>query len=154
MPRSVGETEAAYAAAGFTLMELLVVLAILAVMTAVIPSALTNLPSLRFRAAAVGLAETLRQAHDDAIRTGQTVDVIVSPERRLYVASGQPETTFPPVVDKVDAAHDGPDTQGGDKHYQFFGDGSATGGTITLSHEQRRQTVTIVWLTGRVQTDD
>ena len=93
---------------GFSLLELLIVLAILGTLVAVIPSAVAGLPAMRLRSAAVSLGETLRQAHDDAIGTGRAVDVIVSRVRRSYAVRGQIPIDLPPLIDTLEAARDGP----------------------------------------------
>ena len=141
-------------ASGFTLLELLVVLAILAVLIAVVPTAVAGLPAIRLRAAAAAFGETLRQAHDDAVSQGHAVDVAINTRQHSYVASGLPTVALPPVVERIDARRDGPGVQDELTNFRFFADGSATGGTIMLRHGQRRATIVVEWLTGRVRVND
>jgi general secretion pathway protein H len=145
--------EQARGEAGFTLLELLVVLAILGVMVTIVPNILASLPSAHFKAVTASLADTLRQAHDDAIGSGRIVDVAIDSRERSYAIDGQSPVDLPLAVDSIEVDYEGPG-QRGSRSLRFFSDGSATGGRITLRHGQRTAVIRIDWLTGRVRLDD
>jgi general secretion pathway protein H len=155
MRRSGGiEQHGLRAASGFTLLELLVVLAITAALMTIVPRALAGIPTMRFRAAAADMADAMRQAREDAIRTGRTIAFSVDTRQRSYSAAIQHSTTLPEVVDGIDATQDGPGAPDSVRTYRFFADGSATGGIIILHHGRQRAILQVAWLTGRVQVDD
>lgn len=137
---------------GFTLLELLVVLAIIALMFAIVPRATAGLAGFRLRAAAEQLADTLRGLHDHAVRSGQTVEFCLNPQERRYTVSGRGMARrLPAIIDAVSILQDSPINPGETPRFRFFPDGSATAGTITLHHDTRQMVVSIEWLTGRVR---
>lgn len=141
---------------GFSLVELLVVLGILAaVMIVAVPAILTGLPGLRLRSAADELAATLRGLHELAIRRQVTTEFVLNPEARLYETSGTPAPRkLPPVVTGIGftTANILPDDPGA--RIRFYADGTTSGGTIRLEHKELSAWVTVEWLTGRVTRRD
>jgi len=75
---------------GFTLIELLVVLTIIALMMAVVPAIFAGLPSIRLRTAADDMVATLRDLHQQAIRRGETTELIFDSPARAYRVSTDP----------------------------------------------------------------
>ena len=69
---------------GFTLIELLVVLTIMALAMAAVPAIVAGLPGIRLRTAADEMVATLRELHQQAIRRGETTEVILDPAARAY----------------------------------------------------------------------
>jgi type II secretion system protein H len=70
--------------AGYTLTELLVVLAVMGLMVALAPPLLQSAQGgVRARAAAYHLAAQLQDAHDQAVDTGSTVQVNLSPAQTI-----------------------------------------------------------------------
>ncbi|KGM34084.1 hypothetical protein P409_12185 [Inquilinus limosus MP06] len=139
------------AAAGFTLIETLIVLVILAAAMGVIGLAV---PEWRARSAlreaGAGLERLLAQARDTALRRQVPVLVRFDPEdRRIGI----------PVLGRWQAVPAGLDLTltgaaiepGGDTPaLLFLGDGSSSGGLLTLSRGDRRLALRIAWLTGAV----
>jgi general secretion pathway protein H len=145
-------------AEGFTLIELLVVLAIIAALLTLAPAVMAGIPGFRLRAATAQLADTLRQLHDDALRTGApTTFVLDAAHRRFATTAGTGEPVFqvlPEAVDAVALATASPLRPGAQQALTFFPDGSATGGTLRLLHGQHAASIDVDWLTGRVTADD
>lgn len=138
---------------GFTLVEMLVVLAILAVMMAGAPSIFAGLPALKLRAAADGMADTLRGLHDSAIKRGSAQALVLDMVARSYVTTTDlVQHRLPEVVERVEfQGRSVP--PGAPLQVRFFPDGSATASTILLRHGNRSEMVTVDWLTGQVRRD-
>ena len=74
---------------GFTLLELLVVVAIMGLLIGVVVfHGPPRSAGLQTRAAAGALAQTFRTARAAAIATGQNVNVAIDPQRRQFAADG------------------------------------------------------------------
>jgi general secretion pathway protein H len=141
-------------AAGFTLLELLVVLGVLTVVIAV---ALPHLPrgaeAAVVRAAAASVADGLRESRGLAIRGNRPVLFSLDVAARRWVVQGgrsgdlSQDLALALETDRrlLQSREAGA--------IRFFGDGSATGGRIVLSSGGVRATVTVDWLTGRVAVD-
>ena len=138
--------------AGFTLIELLVVLAIMAVLTAGLPAVMAGIPSVRLRAAAAAVADQLRLARDDALRTGRPAHVMVRGGPASLTPATPDDLRLPSEID-VEAATLGFVATDGRTRFRFFPDGSASGGTIRLRQGRRTAVIAIDWLTGRVRVD-
>lgn len=130
-------------AAGFTLLEVLVVLAVLGLMAAlVVARDYGRHPGLEARAAALTVAQALRTARGRAIATDRSVLVSVNPERRALRIGEDPPLRLAPSLTVTHL--------GGPGTIRFAADGSASGGTIELRDGTQRVLVSVDWLTGRV----
>lgn len=117
---------------GFTLLEMLVVIAVMGLALALL--AYAGPPHdrwLQTQAAARHMAATMRQDRGLAIATGRAVVF-----------------TLPPLPDWLSVAAQTP--PGG---LVFQPDGSSSGGQITLADGARQIILRADWLTGRVSTD-
>jgi len=138
--------------AGFTLMEILVVLAIIGLALGLI--AVRGSPgnrTLALEAAATGIAGDLRQARGQAVYGNIPVRLMIDLERRTWSLGNGPRHGLPPEVAveflTIASAVVGKGVAG----VEFAPDGSSTGGTITLRDGARVVRITIDWLTGRVR---
>lgn len=141
--------------AGLTLVELMVVLTIIALATAAVPMIFANLPGIRLRAAAAGMVATLRQLHEEAIRRGETTELVLDLPARSYRLSTDPAPhPLPAVVARLGFESPSLWHPDGSPTVRFFADGSATGATILFKNGARTAAVTVDWLTGRVRRND
>jgi general secretion pathway protein H len=82
--------------AGFTLLELLVVLAIAGMLVALVPAAVSAVvPGTKARTAAYDMASILRDARNLAISQSTPVDVVFDLESASYAIAGSPPTVLP-----------------------------------------------------------
>jgi general secretion pathway protein H len=154
--------------AGFTLIEIVVVLVILGLVLGVVVSrGPMRSRTLELRGVASQVAETLRLARSRAIAANHPVRVIVDVDRRSYRIDTLPAQTLPPGV-SVAVVAIGEETAG--KRLgaiRFDPDGSASGGRIELTQAAqaapgaaapasgaRKVQVGVDWLTGRVSVAD
>ncbi len=139
---------------GFTLVELLVVLAIAGLVIGVAaPIVARGFPSVELASAAQSVEITLRTARGGAISRNREVVFTLDVESRDYgtdldarVQSLSEDIAVRLVVGDREVAGEG---VGG---IRFFPDGSATGGRIELTLEGRRRAIDVDWLTGRIRT--
>ena len=137
---------------GFTLVELLVVLAIAALLMTAVPGLFSAaFPGLELKSAARRTAATLTLARETAIRGGRDVRLLVDIEARRLDLEGYRALQLPERLEiRLDAAAREliDDRRGG---IRFFPDGSSTGGRIVLSSGERGYQVGVNWLTGRIR---
>ena len=137
--------------AGFTLIEMLVVLAILALVMAVIPPLLAGGQArAELDTAGHELAAALRETRSLAIREGRRESFVIDAAGRFRAGDG-PMRPLAPGLGLALATADGGARPSG--AIGFFADGSSTGGKLVLLRGERRSYVTVDWLTGRVALD-
>ncbi|MEJ1968866.1 MAG: GspH/FimT family pseudopilin [Rhizomicrobium sp.] len=144
-PSRIGKS----AQAGFTLTELLVVLAIIGLLVVAAPALLkAALPGTQALAAARSLADDLRMARGMAVSRGTTVTVRFDPQRQTYLQSALHGTRVLP--NHVIFAFDSPAPHA----IAFRADGSSTGGVVLVGSGPQRHRVAADWLTGRITVDE
>lgn len=143
---------------GFTLIELMVVLVILAGVVGVLTLRFDGaLAGMETRSAARDVASALRYARGRAIAGQQETGVAIEVEAREYRLLGLDEERRHALGDRIaidlltDRTSLLSDNEGA---IRFFPDGSSTGGEIILASEAGRYAITIDWLTGRVRIHD
>jgi len=141
--------------AGFTLVELLVVLGILALLALLAgPVVSRALPGATLKTAASNVADALRRVRSDAIVSNAERQLLIDVEGRIVVIGREPERLSLPaelqlrvVVGDTEVAGR---TSGG---IRFFPDGSSTGGRISIAVDDTAYDVRVDWLTGRISLD-
>ncbi len=137
---------------GFTLLELLVVMAILAITYAVVgPSISSGVAGTELKASARQLAAGLRKARSDAVAHRRETVMTVDVEGHQFQLSGDPKIYKLPksvAVKLFTAQSELVNATSGS--VRFFPDGGSTGGRISVSANARNYDVDINWLTGQV----
>ena len=138
--------------AGFTLVETLVALALLAAATAIVaPLFRVPPPATDFRRAVLGFAADLRLARAAAVKTNTAavVDVDVSTGRYRADAAGA-SRALPAGTRLTLVAPPGEQTGPGSGRIRFRPDGSSSGGTLTLARDSLTARVDIDPFTGGI----
>jgi general secretion pathway protein H len=140
--------------AGFTLVEMLAVLVIIA-LTAGAISMLYRSPSsdAQLKTASLTVASRLRDIRSGAMVSGTdrlaVIDVV---QRSMEFGNGIAPLTFPGSIDidvmSADSERLSPSAAG----IRFFPNGSSTGGTINLRSRENAYEIRVNWLTGRVSS--
>ena len=139
---------------GFTLLELLVVLAVISLVVGLaVPRIAGALPGAQIKGAAYDLAVALRAARSHAIRSNQEAVFTLNVESRRYSMAGENKSRDLPAdlrvtLETVRSERYDDDTGG----FRFFPDGTSTGGRITLTGDDREYQIDVDWLTGKIST--
>lgn len=136
---------------GFTMIELLVVLVIMGIVSAVAIPVFTGTSNAEMKGAARQLASGLRLARSEALtQRRETFLVIDLAGRRFKVDREAREYPLPRNVELklFTAQKDLVDDKVG--AIRFYPDGGSNGGRITLTSGERKYEVDVDWLTGRV----
>lgn len=130
---------------GFTLLELLVVLTVLALMYALAAPRLgAGLPGVSARGAARDLVAVLQEGRSLALTEQRQVEVSIDGEARSLQLDGRPQ----PLRGKAEIR--GSDTGTEPVAVLFYPDGSSSGIELRVEQENHRYHVNVDWLTGRV----
>ncbi|WP_439542615.1 GspH/FimT family pseudopilin [Hyphomicrobium sp.] len=139
---------------GFSLVELLVAMGILALILAAIETDTRRATtSFEFRALTIQMAVDLRKARTTAIANSRDVGFAFNASERWYQVDGRDRIPIPASAQMTLVTAKSYVRSIDDARLVFFRDGSSTGGTITLLMDKVRQSISIDWLTGRVQLE-
>ncbi|HHH38726.1 MAG TPA: type II secretion system protein GspH [Sedimenticola sp.] len=153
---SAGSSGRCPGSAGFTLLELLVVLAIAGFIMAVAPPLIARaIPGVELKGAARELAAGLRYARSQAVLRRRPAALTLDLERKRYRVTGRARDHALPQNIDITLLTAEQETRGDRAGaIRFFPTGGSTGGRITLGVGQRRLDVDVDWLTGRVRILD
>ena len=137
---------------GFTLFELLVVLAIVALMLAVVPPMLPHvIGNAQVKSATRHLAAGLKYARSKAITSRQEVTLDLDVEDKTYSIENKDKRLNIPEQTKLTLITAESEQASEEKgSIRFFSDGSSTGGQIKLKHRKAEYIIDVNWLTGKV----
>ena len=137
---------------GFTLIEVLVVLVMLAVLAGTVAFNMSgSLQSAKIRGASKDLVAALRYTRSQAVIKHSEQQLMIDVTEKSYQAPGRPKVVLPEGMElKVFAAET--EVPSDDKAgFRFFSDGSSTGGRVTLIYDERFWRINVAWLTGEVR---
>lgn len=131
---------------GFTLLEMLVVLVLLAIAAAIAAASMSgSLQRAQERRAVNGMLAALRQARLRALTHGTRQWVEFDLRRHTFACRGNRPTSYPASIElQLTTA------RGLGPRYLFYPDGGSSGGHIVLSGV-RHWRLDIAWLTGTTQ---
>ncbi len=141
-----------YCQNGFSLLELIIVMAIMALGFAfVAPNFARTLDGVRFKSAVREIASGLRQTRGIALSQTKEAVFFVDVEERIYRVDQRGKThSLPKSLELTLETSESEMTGPNQGNIRFFPDGSSTGGRIILKWGNRKRRVDINWLTGRV----
>lgn len=139
------------ASSGFTLIEILVVISLVAGLTVILMMSMNGgMNGLRLRSEAKTIASELRRARSTAIATGTVQKFRIVPDDRTWTgAKGRTGEIPKPLVVTFTGVRQVLERDG-EGVILFFEDGASTGGRIQLKHERAAWNVDVAWLTGEV----
>jgi general secretion pathway protein H len=140
--------------AGFTLIELIVVLAVIGLILALfIGRAVHPGSRMETRAAAEQVGLALRLARAQAIASNRPIAFVVDTAERAYSIPGSPPVKLPAQLD-LSVQTVGGAVLGKRAVIKFLPDGSSSGGRIDIGVPGKHLLIGIDWLTGRVSIVD
>ena len=137
---------------GFTLLELMIVLAIMVMAyTIAVPVISRLMPATELKGAARQITAGLRKARSQAITHKMQTTLTLDVEQRQFNVSGDKrDYELPDTLDIVLLTAQSELLQAKVGAIRFYPDGSSTGGHITLSSGALKFDVSVDWLTGQV----
>lgn len=141
---------------GFTLLEMLVVLALLAMVYALIPPMIAvGGSTTELKAGARQVAAGLRKARSQAIVSRGEATLTLDVEARSFRLSGDDKPRNLPRQAQIGVyTAQGEVVDANTAAIRFYPDGSSTGGRVTLAMDERKFHVDVDWLTGQVEILD
>lgn len=140
---------------GFTLLEMLVVLAIISGIAAfTLPNVWRRPPDLALRDTALDMAAMMRATRAGAIRANGERAFEIDPSNRRYWSDIAPAPRAIPAVLSIGASFRAEAQNAGKGgRVAFYADGTASGGSIVLREGQSSATIAVDWLTGNATVD-
>lgn len=141
--------------AGFTLVELLVVLAVVGLLIAAAPAIVSAArPGAEAKATAFAIANDLRAARARAIVEKREVVAVFDIDRNSYtVKPGGELHTLPRALNMTFATEDFRSDATEDQ-IRFFSDGSSTGGALRIISAKHIHRIVVYPLMGRISVDE
>lgn len=145
------DAPARHRATGFTLIEILVVVSLVAGLTVILMMSMNGgMDGLRLRSEAKTIASELRRARSTAISTGTVQTFRIVPEDRTWRgAKGRTGEIRKPLQVSFTGVRQVLERDG-EGVILFFEDGASTGGRIQLRQARAVWNVDVAWLTGEV----
>jgi general secretion pathway protein H len=139
---------------GFTLVELMVVMVIIALVMGLVATSMSrSVSSAEARAASRKLVASLRYTRARAILDKKEQVFQVDTDNRSYRAPGRKQVELPEGVDVTITTARSEVTSEAVAGIRFFPDGGSTGGHVELTVNDREYRVNVAWLTGDVQLE-
>ena len=142
---------------GFTLVEMLVVITIIAILALAVTFAIPLLSGrsdgLRLQTASSELAAALRVTRSAAIMRRTAMALLLDVDHRKFSSAVVSPRSFAPDIQAKLAFASGIQSTVSDGGFKFFPDGSSTGGNVTLSLRGKQTKLCVDWLTGGVGQD-
>jgi general secretion pathway protein H len=152
MPSPAGRGVGRRGESGFTLIEIVCVLAIFAMLAAIVVPVLPHSTSrTRLESFAIATASLLKADHDAAIRRGSQIVTQVDAASRFIRSGATDRVVHIPNDVKFDALLTARcDKYPGRSTIRFFSSGMSCGGVIALTRSGFGYEIRVNWLTGEV----
>lgn len=137
---------------GVSLLEMLLVIALLAIISVLAAGALTGgFAGAQLRSESKQLVAQLRYTRTQAIATGKPQRFTIDPQQRTWTA---PNNRHGEIPEKLGIRFTGArevQPRRGEGAIVFFPDGASTGGRVQLSVKKAAVNIDVAWLTGEVR---
>lgn len=138
-------------AQGFTLIEVIISLVIIALLSAVMAPNLISTPNTRLRAAGAELVAGMRDTRLQALRTRSPQALLITVDPPSYQVPGAAARQLDEDLQLQLTLAESDILDEGQGALSFFPDGSSKGGRISLGNGGLIQHIDVEWLTGRVR---
>jgi general secretion pathway protein H len=140
---------------GFTLLELMAVMALLALLVGlVLPSLMRSSERASYRANLRKLSSALRAARSEAVSRGQRVRLFLNLKTGHFQLEGSGIQGDLPGMRLADARLVWEDQEAGRGYVAFYGDGSSSGAKLMLEEPNgQRHLIAVQPITGKVSLD-
>ena len=139
-------------ASGFSLLEILLVMAIIAIISLLAAAAMSGgFAGMQLRSSAKEVTAQLRYTRAQAIATGHAQRFTIDPRAHTWTAPNDRDGEIPKqlAIAFIGAREVQPNE--GEGAIVFFADGASTGGRVQLSVKRAVWNVDVKWLTGEVR---
>lgn len=143
-------------AKGFTLLELLVVLILIAVITAVVAPRITGgLAGANAKKQVRDMVSLLRKARQSAVMEGRVISFAVTEDKRQFRIGEQPANPLAgpatlALLSSEMSLGGAVETDETPVVLYFYPDGTSSGGVLHLNFPRGQHSINIGWLTGEV----
>lgn len=139
---------------GVSLLELVVVMVLVAMLFAVVGTSVSrSVSASELRNTAREITAGLRHTRGQAIIKREQQVFLVDAEKRSWQAAGREPRTLPEGLDITMTTARSELTGESAGGIRFYPDGASTGGSVTLSVEEREWHITVAWLTGEISQE-
>lgn len=138
-------------ARGFTLIELMLVILLIAASYVLVPRYLfSGVSGADLKASSRDIAAGLRLARAEAVNTRRDTALTLDLEKRSFAVTGRDVRQLPEALELKLVTAQSEVVNEKVASIRFFADGSSTGGRVTVASGQRKYEVEVDWLTGKV----
>lgn len=137
--------------AAFSLLEVMVVMVLVAILFGVVGTSISrSVSGAELRNASRELVAGLRHTRGQAIIQRRALAFAVDADRRSWTAADREPVELPEGLDVTLVTARSEMTGENAGGIRFYPDGASTGGSVTLSVDDREWHITVGWLTGEI----
>ncbi|AWH28000.1 MULTISPECIES: GspH/FimT family pseudopilin [Stenotrophomonas] len=140
-------------AAGLSLLEMLLVIALIAAIGLITAAGLSRgFAGMQLRSAGKDIANQLRMVRAQAIARGEPQRFVIEPAQHRWTGANQRQGTLPETLQVQFEGAAQLSTGPGQGVIEFHPDGGASGGRIRLQRDSAEWRIDVGWLTGEVRS--
>ena len=141
-------------AGGFSLLELMVVMVLVALLFGLVGTSISrSISGAELRNEARAVIAGMRHTRGQAIVKREPQVFSVDAEARTWRAAGREPVRLPEGLDVTLVTARSELTGESAGGIRFYPDGASTGGSVTLSVDEREWHITVAWLTGEISQE-